>query len=295
MCAVVMCACAGCNVRQIAVRNLSDALASGADVYASDDDPDLVRQALPFALKLNESLLAENPRHRGLLLSACRGFTGYSYLFLEQDADRTESVDLAAATAMRHRACRLYLRARNYGLQALDAAHEGFRQQLYADPRSAVARAVRADVSLLYWTAASWGSAISLSKDQPERIAEQPIVESLIDRALQLDEGFDAGAIHSFLITYEMARKGDASDPVARARQHYERALELSERQSAVPMVAFAESVCIARQDRRQFEEVLHHAIAIDVDARPQTRLMNVVMQRRAQWLLSRADDLFVQ
>ncbi len=49
---------AGCAVRKIAVNKIGDAIASGGQVYASDDDPELVREAVPFSLKLIESLLA---------------------------------------------------------------------------------------------------------------------------------------------------------------------------------------------------------------------------------------------
>ena len=92
--------------------------------------------------------------------------------------------------------------------------HAGFEARLRTDPRAAVRPAAAADVPLLYWTAASWGAAIALSKDNADLIADQRIVEALIDRALELDERFDHGAIHSFLIAYEMARPGGAGDPV---------------------------------------------------------------------------------
>ena len=62
------------------------------------------------------------------------------------------------------------------------------------------------DVALLYWTAASWGAAISVSKDDPALVSDQLVVEALIDRALELDETFDRGGIHSLLISYEMVR-----------------------------------------------------------------------------------------
>src|SRR2546425_5747344 len=47
---------AGCAVKKIAVNKLGDAIASGGMTYASDDDPELVREAVPFSLKLMESL-----------------------------------------------------------------------------------------------------------------------------------------------------------------------------------------------------------------------------------------------
>ncbi len=83
--------------------------------------------------------------------------------------------------------------------------------------------AAKRDVPLLYWTAASWGAAISLSKDNPDLVADQGIVEALIDRALALDETFDHGAIHAFLIAYEPSRIGARGDFATRSRKHFDR------------------------------------------------------------------------
>ena len=195
---------------------------------------------------------------------------------------------------MRTRARKLYLRARDYGLRGLDVAHQGMSRRLRGEPKAAVEQARKEDVPLLYWTAAAWGAAITLSKDNPELIADQPIVEALIDRALALDESFEAGAIHSFLINYESARHGAGGDWIARTEAHFNRAVALSRGQSAAPYVALAEAVCIQQQDRARFQSLLNKALGIDVDARPQWRLSNLIMQMRARWLLSRADELFV-
>jgi predicted anti-sigma-YlaC factor YlaD len=284
----------GCSVRKFAVNQLGNALAGSGATYASDDDPELVRDAAPFSLKLIETVLAETPRHRGLLLGAASGFTQYAYVFVQEDADELEAKDLEAAQRLRERARRLYLRARNYGLRGLDTALPGFETALRQNPKAAARRAGRADVPLLYWTAAAWGSAISLSKDNPDLVAEVPCVEALIDRAAELDPDFDHGALHSFLITYEMARSGVPGDPAARARQHFERALELSQGRQAGPMVALAEAVCVQKQNLKEFESLLNRALAVDVNAKSEWRLMNLVMQRRARWLLARKDDLFL-
>jgi predicted anti-sigma-YlaC factor YlaD len=283
----------GCSLRQLAINKAADTLASGSTVFASDDDPELIRAAAPFSLKLMESVLAEAPRHRGLLAAASGGFTQYAYAFVSQDAERLETVDLALAEAHRSRARTLYRRARDYGLRGLDAAHGDFSERLRRDPPDAVSAARREDVALLYWTAASWAALISLSKEDPELIADLPQVEALIDRAAALDESFDSGAIHSFLITYEMVRPGGKGSPEARARAHFARAVELSRGQQAGPYVALAEAVSIARQDRAEFRSLLARALAVDVNARPEWRLANSVMQQRARWLLASGDQLF--
>jgi predicted anti-sigma-YlaC factor YlaD len=284
----------GC-VKRYAINKLGDALAGGGTTYASDSDPELIGAALPFSLKLIESLLAESPNHRGLLTAAASGFTQYAFVYVQQDADQLEDHNLDKAKQMRLRARRLYLRARDYSLRGLDVSHPGFSTALRRDPRAAVLSATKKDVAFLYWAAASWGSAISVSKDVPELIADLGIVEALIDRALQVDESFDFGAIHSFLITYEMSRPGSAGDPAERSRRHFERTLVLTNRQSASPFVSFAEAVAVSAQNRAEFQKLLNEALSIDVDARPEWRLANLVIQRRARWLLLQSDQLFVE
>lgn len=284
----------GCSVRRYAVNKLGDALAQSGSTFASDDDPDLIKDAAPFSLKLMESLLAESPRHQGLLLATSSGFTQYAFAFVQQQADELEATDLAAAEAGRARARRLYQRALNYGLRGLEVSHRDVARRLREQPAGVVREFGREDVPLIYWTAAAWGSFISLSKDRPEVFADQPVVEALIDRALELDESYGDGAVHTFLISYEFARQTGTGDPEDRARRHFQRAMELSHGLQAGPLVAMAESVCIQKQQAREFKSLLEQALAVDVDARPEWRLANLVMQRRARWLLGRMEDLFL-
>lgn len=125
----------GCStLNRVAVNKLGDALAGGGTVFASDDDPDLIKAASPFSLKLMESLLAESPEHPGLLLATASGFTQYAYAFVHEDADELEETNLSAATAMHTRARRLYLRARDYGLRGLEVAHVGLPAALRKNP-----------------------------------------------------------------------------------------------------------------------------------------------------------------
>jgi predicted anti-sigma-YlaC factor YlaD len=285
----------GCSVKKFAISKLADSLSSqSTSSFATDDDPELVGDALPFALKLMEGLLDQVPQHRGLLFATSSGFTQYSYIWVQQPADETEQQDVERAKVMRLRARKLYLRARDYGIRGLEVKHRGFGEALRRDPKAAVRVANKKEAPLLYWTAASWGAAISVSKDDPDLVADQPIVEALIDRSLQLDPDFDNGAIHGFLITYESARQGTKGDFAARSREHFNREVELTGGQLASPYVSLAEAVTISKQDRAEFNNLLKHALAIDPNAKPEWRLNNIVMQRRARWLLSREDDLFL-
>ena len=283
----------GCSVRNVALNGLGDALAASGSGFGSDDDPDLIRAAAPFSLKLMESVLAEAPRHAGLLAAASSGFAQYSFAFVHLDADEIEGRDVAAARALRNRARALYHRARDYGLRALEVQHRGFRAQLATEPRSALAHLSRDDSIPLYWTTVAWTAAISLSKDSPSAIAGLRVVDLMVERLRELDLDMDHGGLHAFLISYEMGRPG-ARSTEGRARLHFEQATRLSAGQKAGPYVAYAESVCVALQNRREFVAMLERATAIDPAAHPEWRLENAVMQRRARWLLTQADQLFI-
>jgi predicted anti-sigma-YlaC factor YlaD len=292
---VVVVASTGCSVKKFAISRLGDSLASqSASSFATDDDPELVGDALPFALKLMEGLLDQVPQHRGLLFATSSGFTQYSYVWVQQPADEVEQQDVGRAKVIRLRAKKLYLRARDYGIRGLEVKHHGFGADLRREPKRAVRVATKKDVPLLYWTAVSWGAAIAVSMDDPELVADQPIVEALIDRSLQLDAEFDHGAIHGFLISYESARQGAKGDFATRSREHFDLQVELTGGQLASPYVSLAETVSISKQDRAEFESLLKRALAIDPNTKPEWRLSNIVMQRRARWLLTREDDLFL-
>jgi hypothetical protein len=91
-----------------------------------------------------------------------------------------------------------------------------------------------------------------------------------------------------------MSRQGVKGDAATRSRKHFKRAVALSGGIDAGPYVSLAEAVAIPQQDAKEFESLLNQALAIDVDAHPEIRLSNMVMQRRARWLLARQDDLIL-
>lgn len=284
----------GCSVRKLAVNSLGNALAQGGSAFASDDDPDLVAEATPFALKTLESLLDESPRHRGLLYATASGFTQYGYAFVQQEADFVESADLARATHLRNRARGLYRRALDYGLRGLEVDFPGLRDRLRTDPLGALARTTRKHVPLLFWTANAWGAAIALSKDDAELTADQATAEALMRRAMQLHEGYEYGSGHDFFIVYEGGR-ASVGGSLEKARGHLEKSVGLSGGRRAAPYVAFAETVSVGSQDRREFEALLQKALAIDPDGVKDLRLSNRLYQKRARWLLGRTDELFVE
>ena len=283
----------GCSLKKLAVSAIADSLAGGGGSFATDDDPELVGQALPFALKTVESLLEADPQNPKLLLFACQGFTQYGFAYVELPAAELEATNYAAATAQKQRALKLYLRARGYCLRALDASWPNSSRLLLTDPAAALAKTTKKDVPLLYWTASSWGAAIAAGSHRPDLVVDWPVAKALLERALALDPDWDRGSLHEAMVLVEGLPEamGGSED---RAWQRWQRALELSGGERASTYVAWASTISLRKQDRVEFLDLLDKALAIDVDRHPEQRLANLLQQRRARHLLSRVDELFL-
>ena len=287
----------GCSIRSMAANTVGDMLASGdASVFDSEDDLELIAGALPFSIKLVESLLAEVPQNRGLLLTATRSYMLYSNVYIHTPADQIAAEDLEHARQLRARARKLYLRAFDYAMRGVELDYPGLGAELRQEPVRAVAR-IDGDganaVPFLYWSASALGLAISVSKRDMAMVARLPEVEALLARALELDEAYDEGALHEFAVIWGGANPGTT---IATAiDRHYARALELSAGRRPSLYVAYALAQAVPNQDRKQFTELMQEALAIDPDIDPDSRLLTTISQNRAHWLLAHEDELFLE
>ena len=218
----------GCSLKTYAINMVGDALASGDSVYETDDDLELVGAALPFGLKLTESLLAQSPNHRGLLLTACRGFVLYSYAFVDYAGAIAADDDLDRARELRARARRLYLPGtsiRDSGARALVSRHSAaicIMTRVAAVRRDHGRRAGPRTSAFLYWTAASLGLAISASPEMPRCSHGCRRFTALLDRALELDEAGTKARCTSSRWCWPARRRARRYVPLI--RRHYDRA-----------------------------------------------------------------------
>ena len=167
------------------------------------------------------------------------------------------------------------MRARDYCLRSLELRHSGIDAGLREDPASALSVTGAEDVEVLFYLSAAWGLAISNALDQPDLVGDLPVVRALLDRALELDEDYGRGSIHAALITLESLPAQLGGSP-ERAREHFERAVELSDGLDAGPYVTFALGVSVPEENRAEFEDLLNRALAIDPDENTDQRLLNV-------------------
>ncbi len=215
--------------------------------------------------------------------------TGYAYAFLSQKADRLQDENLSKARKKYSKALGHYSKAYQSGLKNLEKRHPGFTKLLAENPGAAVALTDISDANLLYWTAASLGSAIGLSKERPDMLIRLPQVGALAFRVTQLDPAYRNGAAFALLMVYEASRPSMMGGSVKLAKHYYEQALEYSAGNDASLFVSYAEVICVQEQERDAFQENLNRALELK-----QGGMVNKIARRRAKWLLGRIDYLFL-
>ncbi len=286
-----------CSLKKLAVNTVAKTLSSagGGTVFTGDDDPELVADALPFAMKLYESLLAEVPDNTALLLTTGSLFAMYANAFVQGPAGMLPDSEFERKGEMLARAKSLYLRSREYCLRALELRHPGFRKVLEGGQAGKALEAMSLkDVPYLFWASASWMGAFSTNPFDMELLLTLSRPLSLMDRAYKLDEGFNNGAIHEFYISVFGSLPASLGGNPDKARFHFTKAVEYAKGLTAGPYVALATSVCIPVQNAEEFRKLLRAALAIDPNASPENRLVNLLSQQRARWLLEHIEDYFL-
>jgi hypothetical protein len=289
--------CCGCGmIRRTAINQVGNALSGEAtmEVISSDNDPELIWDAMPLALKAMEVMLAQDPSNVDLLLGVANGYIQYAYGNLAQQAQILENSDYKKSQHLWKRTHNLSLRGRDYALTALDLRHPGFSKEVRSNTKAALARTTLEDIPYLYWAAAGWAGAIAADKNDMDSMAELPIAEAMMRRVLVLDENYKNGAAHEFFIAYEGGLPEASGGSLAEAEEHFKRAIECSDGKKAFPYIVYAESVAVKQQDLPLFNQLLDQALAVDVNEVKKWRLVNTIAHERALWLREQIPELFV-
>jgi len=281
----------------MAIKAVSNALTKdgSSDVFTSDSDPLLVGEALPFAIKMYESLLSGNPSHQGLINTTGSMFVMYANAFVQGPAEMLPQTMYQERQEALNRAKNLYLRGLKILYDGLELKYPGFSAS-YENGRlpEFLAKMKKEDVPALYWSAAAGLSAFSLNPfdlDLGMRILE---FYALVERAYALDPDFNDGALDEFLMIFHASIPDGMGSDKSKIEIHFQRAVEKSKGYSAGPYVAYAQAVCIPAQNYSTFKEMLEKALAINVDEYPPNRLVNIISQRKARFLLDSASQFFV-
>ena len=271
----------GCGpASQMAVYSMIPILENTAAAARERNDLETVRAGLPANLLLIDGLIRTSPKNTDLLALGANLYFGYALGFIEADNPG--------------RASQYYALGRDYGLRALDrrSPFQKGRAGDLAAFQHGLKSLTKSDLPALAWAGANWGRWLSLNLDSAAAIAEMPRIEALLDRLLELDPNYENGLPHALRGAYDALRPEMFGGNPARAREHFEAALRISDRKALLFLVFYAESYCRQVLDEACFTGLLDEVLAAG-DTRADLRLMNEIGRERARRLKEHQADLF--
>ncbi|MCP4217646.1 MAG: hypothetical protein GY765_23590, partial [bacterium] len=252
--------------------------------------------ALPFAIKMYESLLASMPGHAGLQLQTGSLYVMFANAFIQTPAEMLPEIRDEEKEFQLMRAKNLYLRGRDIMMNGLDKRYPGF---LYRIKKKKYAEALgplkKKEIDFLYWSAAGWLAAFALEPFDMKLGMTIPGATAMMEHVRKLDPEYGNGAIHDFYVLFYGAMPDHMGGDFAKARESYKKAVEASGGRNTSPHLSLATTVSVQKQNIAEFKELLNQVLAIDPDSDPDNRLVNTINQRKAQWLLDHIADYFLE
>lgn len=242
-------------------------------------DIDLVCEGAPSYLLLLDSMLVSSPDSKSLLLAATKAYSGFSTALQECGAT---DIRIDAATAKSHRyGLRLlaqHLPLEENGNYSQDAGEIGFDENL--------SKLKESDVEDIFWGTFGWLSWVQSQKGSPASIADMAVIEKIMTRLLVLDETYQGGSIHLFFGTYHALKPAMFGGRPDLSKEHFERALLLSNRQSLITQTNYAQTYARSTFDQQLHDSLLNEVLAFDTQEAPEFALTNQIAKKRAKKLL---------
>ncbi len=259
---------------------LQSALEPTIENLQRQTDLELVCDGAPAYLLMIDGFVLDNPS-RKMLLTATQSYTAYSSVLEE--------------CGRPGRASRVSIKAKEYASALLDSLPQvkGMSQRPLPDFKKALAAVNGEDIDVLFWGAYGWAIWIKHQQGAPAAISDLYKVEQLMNRCLELDETYYHGGIHLFLGTYHGLRPKMYGGKPEKSRNHFERALAISNRQFLAVQVAYADSYARMTFNRELYVSLLEEVIQFPLKSRPKLALSNQAAKQKAQRLLEKVDDIF--
>ena len=267
----------GCAV---VVNNATDSVAEAlSNGVMNHDDPETVRAAMPAYMIMIDGLIADNPDSPTLLSAAATLYASYGVVFADTDV----------------RASRLSTRARSYALRAMCAEYQpacDWQGMIYDDFVSSLDGVGEKQAELLYTYGLSTLVYLRAHADDWNALAELPQVEALFNHYIEIAGDSVTASTHTYMGVLLTLRPPALGGKPEQAREHFERAIELTDGRDLSAKVEFARGYAMLLYERELHDRLLMEVIEADPYADGLT-LSNILAKDDAVAMLAAADDYF--
>ena len=254
------------------------------------DQPELVSIYFEKKIKkLEKSDMTSLDQQRDLM----RTKVEYGFGIIMEHADRLIDVDYSSALDKYKKANIIFKDARDSGISILNDRYSNFNEWIRGGVEL---QFTNNDIIDLYWLAAAYGGAISSSRGDPFELIHLPKVGRILRKCIELDPEWNNGAVYSAMMSFTSTRTDISEDLLRDSVDFYfNKAILYSDSLDAGPFLAYAESIHKTYQERKEFEDKLNYVIDMKTKSRSRYELPNLIAKNRAEWLLSKTDDYFLE
>lgn len=250
-----------------------------SNAVLNQNDPETARAAIPAYMVLLDGILESNPDDPELLAAAATMYASYGAIFATNEV----------------RASRLTTRARSYALRAMCETYAeacNWPALSYDDFVASVqgVKAKHADILYSYGFA-SLAFLRAHSADM-RSLAELPEIEALFYHYIDIAGDDVTAATHTYMGIMLTLRPPALGGQPDKAREHFERAIELTNGRDLSAKVEFARGYAKLLYDRDLHDRLLSEVLAADPNEQGLT-LSNILAQEDAAKLMEEADDYF--
>ncbi len=242
------------------------------------NDPATVAEAIPAYLLMQEASLQDDADNSSLLFSTANLYGAYLSL-LPEEQDRKQH---------------LSKKRLDFALQGICAHGEnwcGLQQKNYDEVKALLPQTEPDDIGGLFSVATAWAAWIQANKDDWNAIAQLAQVKLIMQRVLEIDEGYEQGAAHLYMAIMESLLPESLGGKPDLAQQHFQRAMQLAP-ENLMNKVLYAKYYARMVFDRDLHDNLLKSTLAAKTAA-PGLTLINTVAQQQARQLLASADNYF--
>jgi hypothetical protein len=295
---IAVAALGACSLKKIAVRQATGFFGESRKVFEQETDLELAEASIAANLKLLEAMLVHDPRNEELNLLLAEIYSAYTLSFVEDKMEQAEADNKdSEIVRQRERAKQFYLRARDFAGNVLlprlevESLFSLSEQEL----RDKLSKLNKDNIRALFWYAFSWGSAINLDREDVAALSELPKIELMMAQVKAWDESYYFAGAWLFEGVYFGARNEMMGGNAERSKAAFERALALTGGKLLMTRYFYARTYCIFAQDKKCFDDNLKQVLEAPGDIHPEQRLANVLAKKKAERLLKRRADFFVE
>lgn len=250
-----------------------------ASAITNNDDLATVKAGAPAYLLMLDSFIEGDPEDSNMLLSAAKLYSAYAGVFVKD----------------KERAKRLTQKSLDFSFRANCLVAEtrcDLKNIEFKKFEEIINQYDKQHINYLYTLGSSWAGWIQSHSDDWNAAADLARITKIMDKALILDEEYEAGQIHLYLAVLNTLLPPALGGKPEVGKHHFEKAIHISNNKNLMAKVIYAEKYA-----RLMFNQELHDQLLNDVlKTEPRIKgftLTNMLAHERAKELLASGKDYF--